>query len=633
MTVRLVLRHTRRVQGNHFGHYCSYQVPLSLLLIALAVSGCQTQEDQTAISNLDNEVKQELKTDSEKTKSQRSKASLSAGIGLTNRSKAFLRSQPVTLEAAADNSKRIFRQIMGIDSSAQPMTQEEIEKNLGDLFAMSVLRKGTFPDTVDEITAAINAANPELGQTSYVVGEGSQIKTNIAPRSANRDLRYVIIWPQESAFDLQKSIFLSVAASSGESSFHQVIAWDQNRKVFNFYERARAQNGQPAFWSWAGDSTFSSNPASAGKGCFDCHHNGTLLMKELKRPWENWNSNFANIAAGVVPQAVAQQNLFKDMASAERLEPIIETAILNSVRNRINAPADAKKISEYLKYLTRNTQINFESSQVISSEAGPSRPVKAVPLNFFINDFALRTVLKIDYSAGALNLDGKVYTDYIKTHDFKLVQQGPGGAAYTAPGSTHFAYFTPAPSFFDGASIQRLISRKIITDKFAASLLLVDYPNPIFSMKRRSLEKYLDQVDPAAADFQAEFVEKVRAGTQNQNECDPTQLQNCSPEQQFLFYWDLPDDQWRDEAQKRITKYLSAVVEKFNTTEGAEAYLQLLVSRQKEFMGGNGPQPNANFRNWPLINNLAEFSLLLPETDLSLQRPLEMKADGTVAPK
>ena len=633
MTVLLVLQPTQRLERNHFLHFCGYRIPLSYLLIALAVSGCQPQEDQTAISNLDDQVKQESKTDTEEAKSQRSKAALSDSSGLTKRSKAFLRSQPATLEAATDDSKRIFQQIMGIDSSARPMTQEEIEKNLGDLFAMSVLRKGTFPDTVDEITAAINAANPELGQTSYVVGEGSQIKTNVAPRSANRDLRYVIIWPNENAFDLQKSIFLSVAATSDESSFHQVIAWDQNRKVFNFYERARAQNGQPAFWSWAGDSTFSSNPASAGKGCFDCHHNGTLLMKELKRPWENWNSNFANIAAGVVPQAVAEQKLFKDMASAEKLEPIIQTAILNSVKNKINAPADAQKMSAFLRYLTRNTQINFESSQVISSEVGPSRPISAVPLNFFINDFALRTVLRIEYTAGPLNLDGKVYSDYIKTHAFKLVQQGSGGAAYSAPGSTHFAFFTPVPSFIDGTSIQRLTNRKIITDKFAASLLLVDYPNPIFSMKRRLLEKYLDQVDPAAEDFEAAFVEKVRAGAKNQDDCDPTQLQNCSPEQQFLFFWDLPDDQWQDEAQKRISKYLSAVVEKINTPEGAETYLQLLVSRQKEFMGGNGPQPNANFRNWPLINNLAEFSLLLPETSLSLQHPLEMKADGTVAPK
>ena len=61
--------------------------------------------------------------------------------------------------------------------------------------------------------------------------------------------------------------------------------------------------------------------------------------------------------------------------------------------------------------------------------------------------------------------------------------------------------------------------------------------------------------------------------------------------------------------------------------------MELLISRGKEFMGPHQPQPNANFQDWPLINNLAEFSLLLPQTNLDLARPLEMMPDGSVSSK
>jgi hypothetical protein len=48
-------------------------------------------------------------------------------------------------------------------------------------------------------------------------------------------------------------------------------------------------------WVWAGDSNLALAEPSRGQGCFDSHVNGSVVMKELKSPWNNWQSMKATI--------------------------------------------------------------------------------------------------------------------------------------------------------------------------------------------------------------------------------------------------------------------------------------------------------------------------------------------------
>jgi hypothetical protein len=73
-----------------------------------------------------------------------------------------------------------------------------------------------------------------------------------------------------------------------------------------------------------------------------------------------------------------------------------------------------------------------------------------------------------------------------------------------------------------------------------------------------------------------------------------------------------------------IEKYLTAVKTRFATPQGAEDYLKLMIARGDQFAHN------------PVVCNLDEFPLLLPETSLDQdlrKQSWQMQMDGTIAPK
>ena len=77
---------------------------------------------------------------------------------------------------------RIYRFIAGEDRCSVAMEQGDIARELNDPFARNVLRKGRFPTHADGVVEAIRDAQMGLVQASFVVAEGGQIPTTVAPR-------------------------------------------------------------------------------------------------------------------------------------------------------------------------------------------------------------------------------------------------------------------------------------------------------------------------------------------------------------------------------------------------------------------------------------------------------------------
>jgi hypothetical protein len=91
---------------------------------------------------------------------------------------------------------QIYRFIDGIDNCMIPMAAGDLTTELNDPWGALVLRKnaggaGPWPASVADIVSAMGSvsAGQQLQQFSYLVGEGTQIPTTIAPRTGNRDLR------------------------------------------------------------------------------------------------------------------------------------------------------------------------------------------------------------------------------------------------------------------------------------------------------------------------------------------------------------------------------------------------------------------------------------------------------------
>lgn len=536
---------------------------------------------------------------------------------------SFAESAVAARHAGCDpvEEKEIYRFIAGRDDCLTAMTKDEIEKELGDPFAVNVLRKGVFPDSVDSVDDAIRGASLGFVRDSYVVGEGAQVPLAIAPRTAPRNLRYVIGWGPSAGVQLQSAeVFLS-AAPGGHSSFHQVISWDRGSSKYNFYERRAqvgAEEGSTQVWSWAGDSTMARGAETKGRGCFDCHHNGVVIMKELPRPWNNWKSEVAAIPAPVVPEVVAEEVYFGEAKSAAVLERLITGGFQNYYQNWIRARFNNESgvieltdVDEMLRHLFTNTTVNFRSTEVQSDGAQtspPNREIDGIPNDFFLWDSVLNTLLGLDYQVPQVKFDRPGYDGFLKKHDFALLQESGVDVVYREEGSTHFSFFVPSPPLEDQYVITQLRLGKIVPDKFIAAVLMVDFVNPVFSTKRTGLFEYAAQVktgriEDGVSTVPEEFATLVEAAAASQPACDPSDLSSCTAEQQFLFYWNLPDDRWKPEIETRIQQHLDGIK-------------NLAPEKQLEELMGLSVKRRSQFASWPIIRNLNEFSLLLPKTNL-----------------
>jgi hypothetical protein len=427
-------------------------------------------------------------------------------------------------------------------------------------------------------------------------------------------------------------VFLSAApagVSPGKPApFLQVIAFDPNKQKFNYYQyisnsSVSRDQGTTRTWSWAGDTSYARMAKTVGRGCFACHLNGGLNMKELTAPWNNWHSPQASVNAAVVPPDVATDPLFLNLSGADKFQQAFQGAQFNLSVRFVQGAIQGNKVRnlpELLRRLIETTTVNFASSQAPSNS---TVDVTALPNDFFLNDSVLRNVLNLSYNFPPLALARAPYQNFLTTQQFKLVNRAAanGPPDYSMPGATFFSFFVPVPAYEDTKTIQQLVLQKVISPKFAAAVLMVDFPSPVFSSARSSLSKYANQIaqanlTPDPNDAETQFAALVTQAAAGQPAFDPAAITSGTPEQQFLFYWNQAN--WKAVCQQQINAYLAAVGTRIKTPAGVDDYLTLSVARANQFS------------TVPLISNLHEFDLLLPCTGLG-SRSARMNIDGTIA--
>jgi hypothetical protein len=237
-----------------------------------------------------------------------------------------------------------------------------------------------------------------------------------------------------------------------------------------------------------------------------------------------------------------------------------------------------------------------------------------LPLTFFVNREALFDRLKLDPGVPVPRVSGAFFLSAENKFQLALVDSDVN---FRQPTDTFFPFLIPEPPLEDLSALQQMLDQKIINQKFAASVLMVDFENPVFSRKREQLLKYVPETGKivgGVSDVAEQFVTRVRQAAAT--------LPADSPEQQFLANWGLPDDQWQTVFAERLRQYLTAVNTKLTTAEGFEGYMRLAISRRHEF------------KNVITAQTLAEFPLLLPQSNVPSGAPLlEMKPGGAVGPK
>ena len=469
----------------------------------------------------------------------------------------------------------LWRFVLGIDTQKRLLSAAEVAA-LGDPFTQKVLLQGVEPKTLRELIDAVAAIdNPKYSdRRMFLVAEGAQAR--LLDDRFEFNGRLVVVW--QGADSVAPDMMLStVPVADDPRSLLQLAAWSETTRSFHFFERDRKSSR----WMWAGHSFHALKAPSRGRGPFDSHINGSLVMKELKEPWNHWNSSAASIPPEAIPRdsELITDPLFASIRSADELEPIVRTAIRRWTTSRFDADTDGGNLNslrDYLRQVLWCTSVNLVSSTRVIGQ--PVEGVYPLPSSFFYDFDALAFLGdNIDESqrllpVGRFEVDAALYENGVAA--FGLAVGDDSDAKRSVKGDTHFAFLVPERAFEDLAVLRELVDREAVDARTALCLLFVDFSNPVFSPRRGALLAYaIDSValGHGGMDFKSKFVARVRQSSHGPE----------SPEAEFLDLVDDPDILARCRAA--LDALDAALRQKLSTKEGVAEILALADSRRFAF--------------------------------------------------
>lgn len=489
---------------------------------------------------------------------------------------------------------RLYGRVAGRDRQARLLSTGELA-GLGDPMA-DLFRAGVFPLTVQELLSEFPERDPPTRQV-YLASEAGQISPASAP-GLHRDMRFVIT---DRVHDREVDLLVATQATGDPGrAFLQVVSWDSRKEVFNFYMRIGPT------WLWAGDSWDALEPDSRGKGCFDSHVNGSVVMKELREPWMNWQSQRAKIQVDPA-DPLRGDSLYGRVDGAEKLEKTVEALVRRWTRARlakVTATGVVTSPHHLLRQLLTTTTVNLASTDSQSGAVTPADPPLVLPMGFWLNAEALLDNLPLRVTAAPPRMQADKYLDSLDRFGLHLTE-----GDFRQPGDAFFAFVVPEASFEDNEVINQMVSTGLLSAKFTACVLMVDFPNPIFSPSREHLMKYVPRGPADGSGLAERIAESITEAVKWKK------LPAESPEGEFAAHWGLSDEEWSAAFSRRVEAYLKVVAERIQTQAGFDDYVRLAESRRRQFRS----------------MKLHEFSLTTPHTNIPGNAPLlAMREDGTV---
>ena len=508
------------------------------------------------------------------------------------------------------DANSLNRFVVGADPAPRRMASGEV-KALGDPFASTFFAKGRIPRTaqqvIDGIKASVSAKSPLRTQKSFIVGEGSQLARNSKTATVERTLRFVVTLGQgPDGPDLLLS-----AGDPRQGGGVEVMAWDRKAGGFNYYR----STGAKATWMLAGNSRDALRDSSRGKGPFESHPSGALLMKELKTPWINWHSPAANVSGDVFADGDARRShewfTKKEPGGGltfelEAARPAMERwarARFASIRGDGGNVTRPRHIMEQILGTPnrRRSTVNLATTHIENAALGPSS-VLDLPQTFFIDSEGLSGVLGL-ISPPGFTVSGRIYAKCLSKFQVRMED----GRGFKRKGDTHFCFLVPERAFEDQVVLREAIEIGLLGKRLAACLLMVNPWNPVFSERRSSLLRHVPataKVVKRKSSFSQEMVGAILAAAK----AGPA----GTPEAEFAQRWKV-GPRFTGAFNKLLTNYYKAVTGKLKTQTGFEPYFKLAEERRQDF------------NEMPI----SEFPLLLPRTSIK-RTGRRMRSDGTV---
>jgi hypothetical protein len=498
----------------------------------------------------------------------------------------------------------IHRLIVGRDRAVQKLTRAEAAAQLGDPFATLLLLKGTFPDTAGGVFDALDRAtkprDPLRKRTFFFVGEATQVP--VRAKGVDRNVRFLVATGSG-----QKGPDLLVSAFHPDSEDVELMAWDRRAGGFNYYRTATGSNG----WIFAGNSRHALEPDTQFKGPFESHTSGNFLMKELKLPWINWHSFSAPVTAASLPPDLRTHPWFrkKDPSGAATCE--IEVAIPSMKRwtdRRFALMLDdgvVERPRRVLRQLLVSDTVNLHSSETEGTAVAAAGSV-GLPPTFFVDTDSLSGVLGLA-APPFFAVPSRVYAKTLQRFDVTWTD----GGRFSRPGDTHFCFCVPERAAEDVEVLRKALEVGLIGPRLAASLLMVDFGNPVFSARRAQLLEHTPGravVKDGKSTFSREMAKRILAAA----ETSP----DGSPEREFAKRWNVGTG-WRREFSRLLRAYYAGVERTIRTQAGFDGVFRVAEARRHRV------------RALPIFEN----PLLFAQTNIPPGGTARMRTDGTVAPR
>jgi hypothetical protein len=497
-------------------------------------------------------------------------------------------------EVTTGNAKTLHRFVVGSDTRPVPLNARQT-RALGDPFATLLLAKGKFPRTAEAVIDGLRKAVPRNHALkelhTFVVGEGSQLSGN----QARAGLRFIVTLGRG---QFGPDVFLSVGDPRQVGGI-EVAAWRRGAGGFNYYRSTGAM------WMFAGNSSDALKPKSRLKGPFESHPSGAMLMKELKSPWQNWHSQFANIPVTVLPRgdALRRHPWFADREDAYALEAAVAASISRWARRRFagirKSGGTITRTEPIMEQIIGTPMVNLITS-FRESRALRDNDVVELPPTFFVDNDAFAQLLGFDFFPPTFAVKAKIYKRALEKFDVRFAGR---------PGDTHFCFLVPERALEDLEVQREATEIGLVTPRLAASLLMVDPWNPIFSERRRALLEYVPDkatIRNKRSTFSRDMAANILAAAEGK----PAD----SPEAEFKQRWDVGAS-FRAPFKRILKSYFTAVEGKLGTQAGFDPYFQLAEEQRRRF-----------FDLSPIAR---EFDLLLPKTNIN-PTGRRMRKDGTV---
>ncbi|CAG8443577.1 12763_t:CDS:1 [Funneliformis caledonium] len=518
-----------------------------------------------------------------------------------------------------------FRFVLGLNSEPIPVTKDDLDI-FDDHFGNKLFKLWDSNLPIEKIFTLRHLLNSTLSDTkqkSFMVADGAHISWSEETKDIDRQVRFVITC-QTNKDQKQPTDLIFIVSSpvlDSDELFLQVAAWSKTHRAFNFYQR----NNKNEWW-WLGNSWHALKDPTRGKGPFDGHVNGALVMKELNRPWLHWHSQMFTISDCLDPKTpLRHEPIFENRLDAVELEHIVKDAVSewNTVRlDNATDPSslDVNNVTEFMRQVIDNTTYN-----IIAIDKGysiiMSQDDLTIPASFFINiDMINQLSDYIDPDLSPIKINADMYLKSIKKYEVclkvggKVIEQGDG----------MFAFPVPEPAFEDTSLLSTLLNSRrmnkvevpaLLSPKFILCLFMIDFCNPLDSMCRRRLMKYIPDTarydnSTKSYDLVENIVKNIKSGANN----SPKE----SVEAVFLGYWDLTDEVLKKNCKMIIEQYFANLQINLQKQDGVDDLIRLAESRRRLF------------RSKPLN----EFDLTLPicSNITSDALSLEMSPQGTVRP-